>query len=116
MRWNRGTWWCFATTLVLMVGLAAWFSLGSGGQANRRTATAQTTPAESKADTEDPDGSSFILNAGLVALLIIPVGAIVIIARLQQRRKAAYREAARTRKEEVRAAEISANRRDQNLS
>lgn len=116
MRWNRATGWYFVATLVLIAGLTAWFSLQSGGQARPRTATARTAATDPEPASKDASGPSVLEMVGLTALLVIPIGAIVIIVRLQRRRKAAYRDAARIQKEEARAAEITANRRDQNRS
>lgn len=117
MRGNQGSYWYVLVTLVLIVGLVTWFLLQPGGQASSPSVAAADVAPATPEPSPPPQstGPSTPEVVGLVALLIVPIAGIVVIARLQQRRKAAYRDAARQQKEAARAADMSAARRDQNL-
>jgi hypothetical protein len=106
MRGSRDNWWYLIATVALVAGLATWFSLPSFDSASPRSASAQTDSAQTSPD--DSSGST-IETVGLIALLVIPLAAIIVIARLQHRRKAAFRDAARIQREQARAAELNRN-------
>jgi len=109
MRGSHDNWWYLIATVMLVAGLAVWFSLPSLDTASPRSASAQTDSADAApAPRNDPSGSA-VETVGLIALLVIPLAAILVIARLQHRRKAAFRDAARIQREQARAAELNRN-------
>ena len=105
--------WYVVTTVVLVIGLVAWFSLQASVEPHaamaQGTAIEKADPSAAPASDRPPESSGFgpFEIAGLVLLLTVPVVFIVLIARLQHRRWKAYREAARKQKDEAHAARIA---------
>lgn len=95
-------------TVTLVALLVVWFAVQErlvGTQA-AVGATTDTANAEARPTNKDV-GRSIPEIIGLVAVVVAPLGALVLIIRLQKRRRAAFKKAARRQKQEARAAELA---------
>lgn len=97
-----------AATIGLIALLVVWFAVQERFTSTPGVvgAATDTVSAEGQPITEDA-GRSIPEIAGLVAIVVLPLGALVLIIRLQRRRRAAFREAMRHQKQEARAAELA---------
>ena len=93
--------------------LAGWFSMAGRAENNAvhaQAGTDESGPAEKADDESAPkdDRPRLVEYLGVGAVLVIPIGFIIVIAHLQRRRRQAYRDAAKQQKDEARAASRTA--------
>ena len=99
--------WYLITTVMMLLALTGWLVLEQRlavGPGRAHAADAEKPPAEPAPQTS---GHSLPEVIGLIALLVIPLAFMVVIARLQQRRRKAYKEARKQQRDEARAAEMA---------
>ncbi|NIA20480.1 MAG: hypothetical protein GWP05_00605 [Anaerolineaceae bacterium] len=103
-----------AWTLVVLAIILGYMALATyiSPQAPRQTVAAEeaegkpSESAENTATTDKPDAhhASLMTTATTIGLIVLAVALTFVLARLQRRRKEAYRKAARESKEEARQA------------
>lgn len=109
--------WYIFTTLAIAIALAVWFTVPQGqdtAPGQLHAADQEAEPAQESAPAQG--GHSLPAIIALAAVLAVSVGFVIVLARLQQRRRKAFKEAAKLQKEEARAAAMARKARDQDIA